>query len=334
MFDNILNELKRINGMRVDIPLPLDEDGYLDRQCPNPSCQSEFKILSQDWIDKVSDAKVFCPTCRFESPASNWNTSQQIEYAKELAIRQVRRNIHAALTADARNFNRNQQPGFIQMSMSVKPVSELFIVPILAAKIMRQKFLCESCGCNYASIGTAFFCPACGHNSVISTFDQTIETVRQVMALLSSIQITLTSSYNEDVAQNSTRHILEDNLGRLIGAFQYLAEAMFDKLPNAQNFKRRKNIFQNLSESSELWEKATGKGYKHMLSPTELAELECFFQKRHLLAHRNGIVDQEYINKTGDKTYGIGQRLIIQDSDIMRLADLLYSLTQELRKFV
>jgi len=336
MFDKLLKELKKLErAVKIPVKLPLDDDGYLDRECHAETCHAEFKVLFQDWREKVSDDKVYCPICRHEAPSGEWNTDEQHEYMKAIAIAHVQDVVHSALTEDARRFNRTQRPGFIQISMSAKRGTRPIIVPVEAAKAMRQQFTCEVCGCHYASIGAAFFCPACGHNSAVTTFSQTIETVRQVVALAPSIRSTLAKEYDDDdLARDSVRNMLEDSLVRLVGAFQQYADALFEQLPRASSFRRRKNIFQNLLESSALWRSAVGIGYENMLSATELQELESLFQKRHVIAHRNGIVDQEYIDKSGDKTYSIGQRLVVQEATILRLADLLSKLAGELRKVV
>lgn len=335
MFDKLLQDLTQLEqGIKITVDLSHDEEGYLDRQCSAELCRAEFKVLSEDWKEKVKDEQVFCPICRFEAPATEWNTEEQIEYAKQIAIAHVQKTIYMAIAEDARRFNRKQRPGFIQLSMSVGPAPHSIVVPTDAAKAMRQKFLCEVCGCYYASIGVAFFCPACGHNSAISMFGQTIETVRQVVSMATSIRITLATAFDEDIAQNSVRYMLEDSLGRLVSAFQQFSEALFDKLPGVTSVKRRKNVFQNLSESSILWKSAVGKGYEDILSPTELQELESLFQRRHLIAHRSGLVDQEYIDKSGDKSYTIGQRLVISESAVLRLAELVFNLSNELRRLV
>jgi hypothetical protein len=131
--------------------------------------------------------------------------------------------VHSALTEDTQRFNRAQRPGFVQISMSIKRGIHPTIVPVEAAKAMRQQFTCEVCGCHYASIGVAFFCPACSHNSAVLTFSKTIETVRKIVALAPSIRTTLAKEYDDDLAQDSVRNTLEDSLVRLVGAFQQYA---------------------------------------------------------------------------------------------------------------
>jgi hypothetical protein len=120
----------------------------------------------------------------------------------------------------------------------------------------------------------------------------------------------------------------------MIGAFQQYSYALFVLLPSSGSFRRRKNVFQNITESSALWQTAVGKGYEDMLSETELQDLESLFQKRHLIAHRNGIVDLEYIDKSGNKSYSIGQRLVVQEATVICPADLLSKLLGELIRVV
>jgi uncharacterized Zn finger protein (UPF0148 family) len=333
MFDKLLQQLKQLEkGVKVPVNLPLDEEGYLDRQCPAKFCHAEFKVLWQDWKGKVKDEKVFCPICGVSACATEWNSEEQEAHLKQVALAYVQKTVRLGLSEDAQRFNRSQRPGFIQMRLSIRPAPPLVIIPIDAAKAMRQNFTCEVCGCRYASIGAAFFCPACGHNSAIVMFDQTIGTVRQIMSTVDVTRNSLSKEYDEDIAENSIRHMVENNLGRLVGAFQQFTEALFNKLPSAVSLKYRKNAFQNLLESSDLWRRSTGKDYENFLSPDELQELEILFQKRHLLVHRNGIVDQEYIDKSGDKSYEIGQRIVIRKSEVLRLAELLSELASELRK--
>lgn len=338
MFDNILRELEKIkqNGGAISVPIeiPIDNDGYFDRRCPSDACQSDFKILFEDWKNKVSDAQVFCPICREEAQAVEWNTPDQVEYIERVALNRISGIIENALSQDARDFNRKQSPGFVQVSMTYKPGAPTLIIPISVAEELRQKFSCEQCGCRYSSLGAAFFCPACGHNSAESTFAQTMEAVRKSLAVLPAIRVAVQATSDADVAKNTAREILENSLGRIVGAFQRVVEALFDRTPRAATVRRRKNVFQNLAESSALWRTATGKGYEDFLSLIEMADLLRLIQQRHLLAHREGIVDEDYINKSGDKTYALGQRLVIQETAVNRAAYLASKLVEKLRKLV
>lgn len=331
MFDELLRQIKKLERMNIPIQLPLDDDSYLDRKCPSENCKSDFKVQFEDWRNKVRDEVVYCPICRGEARGTEWNTEEQAEYIKSVSMRHLHKEFNKAMQIGAEAANRRQpKNSFLKISFSVKPGAQPAIIPVDAAGIMQQKFVCEACGCRYASIGAAFFCPACGHNSATTVFDQALEAVRRSIEMLPSLKENITANFNVDAAQDTARQIIETGLGKLVSSFQRFAEQKFSILQNASNFKPRKNLFLNLNESTKLWRTATGRGYEDILSPPEMSELTKLFQQRHLLAHRDGIVDQEYISKSGDTSYSVGQRLVVREASVIRLADLLSKLASGL----
>ena len=74
MFDDLTREIGRFDGAMVSVPIPIDDDGYLDRDCPSGACQFGFKVLEADWLSKVDDEEVFCPFYCHSAPANEWNT--------------------------------------------------------------------------------------------------------------------------------------------------------------------------------------------------------------------------------------------------------------------
>ena len=332
MFDKLLSELKKLErGVKVPIQIPLDEKGYMDRQCSSDECQSEFKVLFEDWRDKVRDEVVFCPICRFEAKSTEWNTEAQGKHIERTTMAHLTKVVSTSMDDDARAFNAQQRRGgLISMSMSVKPGLIPILIPPDAAAAMRQEFICETCNCRYSSIGAAFFCPACGHNSAHSTFAAAVQTVRGTVSTISNIRTAVEAATDKDAAENTVRQLLENGLVKLVASFQRFAEATFHGLSNSSSFQVRRNLFQNLNESTTLWRNATGKGFENILTQPEMDELQLFFQQRHLLAHREGIVDQDYITKSGDRSYAIGQKLVIKNQAINRLAELVEKLAHGL----
>ena len=127
---------------------------------------------------------------------------------------------------------------------------------------------------------------------------------------------------------DTTRLLTEDSLQRIVTAFQRYAEALFAKHPNPP--KARRNVFQNLNEGSALWKSVFGCGYDAYLSDSELNALNRYFQQRHLLAHREGLVDAEYITKTGDQSYREGRRIVIREAAVRECLALVQSLADSL----
>lgn len=329
MFDKTLDLLKRLEGVQtISVTLPTDGHGFLDRRCPAPQCSATFKVHLDDWKSKVKEEQAFCPLCRHETNDGEWNTAAQSKHMESLAVAHVTGQLNEAMAADAAAFE--MRTPLINISMSFDPGAPPILVPVAATDVMELRVACEVCGCRYASIGAAFFCPACGHNSARTTFAQMVDTVLKTLDLMPAIVESVRAPGGPDVAANVERNLVEASLGRLVSAFQRMAEATFDALPNAATFNVRPNLFQNLDDSSDLWFRAVGKRYDDVLEHGEMADLRRLFQQRHLLAHCEGIVDQRYIDRSGDRTYAVGQRVVVKADAVRRLGTLVRRLGEGL----
>lgn len=338
MFDELIREIKKLEQPRqISIDVALDDKGYYDRECPSPKCGGHFKVLFEHWRDKVRDEQVFCPFCRHESEATEWNTPEQQRYIEQVAQAEMSRLVNGALGRAVRRTPRQTFGGGLinfSMSLSYKPGSIPPVFPTSARNELRQDFTCEECTCQYSSLGASFFCPACGHNSAVSCFDNTLETVRKTVTALDGIRSAIEQTVDADAATDAIRQVLEDQFSRLVGAFERLNEALFAKVPNEAAFPRKGSIFQRLDDASALWGQASGKSFADFLNAGELGRLKVYFQRRHVVSHRQGIVDQTYIDKSGDGSYAVGQRLVVRDRDVLELVELLARLAAGLRSLV
>jgi len=330
MFDDVIRKVKDLErGVQISIEMPIDNEGYLDRKCPHEECQQEFKVLMEDWKEKVSDERVYCPICGYSENSKEWNTPEQKRYICDQARNYVKDRLNKAFVSSVRKFNQTQpRTGWITMKMEYKPGRPNVVVPYKVAELMQQKFSCEKCNCRFSSIGASFFCPACGHNSVEKDFQHTIESIEKTLNSIDVIEATLIKNQNRDTAKDTIRQILETSLGKLTGAFQRLTEALFNKLPESKQIRLRHNVFQNLDESSDLWQQVGCKRYEGMIDAQQWYNLKRLFQQRHLISHCDGIVDQRYIDETGDTTYKIGQRIVISRNSVLILVDIVKKLSR------
>ncbi len=324
MFDELMREFRRLDGThKVTISIPSDAEGYLDRECPSEECLFEFKVQEEDWRDKVRDEEVFCPFCGHNAPSDKWLTQEQAEHAKKAALAHVQQRIGGAMKRDAENWNRRQSSkSFIRMTMSVDSRPRQMLLPPSAAEPMRLKITCAACGCRYAAIGAAFFCPACGHNAADLMFSQSILGIRQVLDALPNVRAAIP---DRDAAEITVRHIVENGLQNAVTAFQRYAESLYARFPGAP--APRRNAFQNLKEGSELWNNVAGKQYAAYINSNEHAVLTRYFQQRHLLAHRQGLVDEDYVSRTSDTTYQPGQHLVVREAAVRECLSLIEKLT-------
>lgn len=328
MFRNTLRMLEQLNGtMTYKMDVLPDEDGYYDKECPNEKCLSKFKVNAEDWKNLFSDEAVFCPFCGHSAPARSWWTTEQIEQAKEQAINQVSAKIGQALEADAREFNRSQpRKSFIKMSMKFSGRTSFINLPASALEEMEQKIQCEKCGARYAVVGSAFYCPCCGHNSAKLTFFNTIDKVKAKINNLDVVRKALEVVSKDEAARTCTS-LVETSVPDLVVAFQRLCECVYPQIEGAKPLKR--NVFQRLDDGNKLWHDLVGKGYDDWITDAQYAKLRKCFQQRHLLQHQDGIVDQDYITKSGDVSYQVGQHLIIKAEDITEYADIVENLGKQ-----
>ena len=91
---------------------------------------------------------------------------------------------------------------------------------------------------------------------------------------------------------------------------------------------------QNLEESDRLWSAAVGKTYADMLTADEHGDLVRLVQQRHVLGHQDGLVDADYVAKSGDSRYRVGQRLVVKPPAVLRLCDLVERLATALATLV
>lgn len=323
MFEDTIRALRHLEGQAtISVPISDDEEGYFDRECPSEECLFQFKILREDWKDKVRDEEVFCPFCGHSADAEKWWTQEQIEHAKQAALAQIKSAFGSALKRDATRWNRRQpRNSFISMTMKVDSRPQHVPLPPAAAEPMQLKISCPACACRYAVVGAAYFCPACGHNAAEQVFTLTIAGIRKSIDALDVVRAAIP---DRDTAENAARLIVENGLQNAITAFQRCAEALVASIPSAP--KPRRNAFQNLAEGSQLWQTATGAAYSGHLSDDELTLLTRAFQQRHLLAHTQGIVDESYVTKSGDTRYRPGQRIVVKSDTVHDAVDLIEKL--------
>jgi len=330
MFDDLLKTLNNLEQTKsVSIPIEADEKGYIDKQCPSEECSFIFKVHQDDWSNICKDEAIWCPFCRHQAPAEHWYTTEQVEQGKLEALSMLQDKIHNSILSDANKFNRRQSKnGFISMSMKVNGGKRRTQpIPIKAAEQMQLEITCEECDTRFAVIGSAYFCPACGHNSVLRTFSDSLRKIKVKINSNDVVKKSLLESVGKDEAEIVSRSLIESCLIDGVVAFQKYCEGKYEKYKKVPF-----NAFQRLEQGSNLWKELIGCGYSDWLNEIELNNLNILFQKRHILSHNEGIVDDKYLKNSNDATYVIGQRIVISKNDILSLIEYLEKLTTEINK--
>ena len=151
-------------GGRIQVQIPTDENGYLGRECPIEDCLGYFKVKPGTGLTGP-DLPCHCPYCGHAGASNTFFTSDQVEYAKSVALRQF----SEAVRKDLKGFEFDHKPkgAFgIGISMKLKPGTP---IPLhrYAEKELETYVTCDQCTLEYAVYGVFGFCADCGkHNSL------------------------------------------------------------------------------------------------------------------------------------------------------------------------
>jgi hypothetical protein len=314
------------------VPLDTDDKGYFDRECPSDECLFVFKVNQEDWKNLFREEEVFCPQCGHSAPSDHWHTQAQLRHAEKEAKIYMEREFQKMLKGVARDFNRSQRrDSFITMSMKVTggPYRS-YTLPAPAMEAFQLDIACEFCNSRFSVIGSAFFCPCCGRSSAERMFDASLGKTRAKFEQLETVRAALENIGQMDKATDLCRSILESCIQDLVGALQRLSEELYSRLQGVPSVPF--NAFQRLNQSNDLWRSALGEGFEDWLDSSELAKLNVYYQKRHLLAHREGIVDAQYIQRSGDTSYREGQRIVVTPRDATEMHALVSRVADKLRE--
>lgn len=294
-------------GNTVSVPIKADDDGYLGRECPVEECLGYFKITPGTGIQ--GPAPCHCPYCGHSGDSKTFWTKEQLEYAKSVVIRQVT----DALFADLKSMEFEHKPrgGFgIGLSMKVSRSSP-HPVRYYREKQLETEVVCDGCTLRYAIYGVFGWCPDCGVHNSRQILDKNLELARK--------QLTFAASVDKDFAD----HLTGDALENVVSAF--------DGFGREVCAKRAAEIpFQNLTGARRKVQDTFGFDFADQLTPDEWNGACRVFQKRHLLAHKMGVVDEEYIRKTGDTQAVVGRKVSVSPDEVTATIGIVEALGRRL----
>lgn len=116
--------------MIIPVSLPLDNDGFIRRECPN--CVQQFKWHSGPANEEAENQPVpaafFCPFCGEPAGTDQWNTSEQVEYANGVAMPSAFQSLDDQLAAAFKGLNSKHvkvtKTGHLDIPAEPDPLTE------------------------------------------------------------------------------------------------------------------------------------------------------------------------------------------------------------------
>jgi hypothetical protein len=296
-------------GNQFNISLPTDENGYLGRECPNTDCKGYFKIVSGTGLRGV--VTCHCPYCGQTADQSDFHTPDQIEYVKSVVMREVM----GAVTKDLKDLEFDIKPkeAFgIGLSMKVKS-GPPHPVHRYREKALETHIECTSCTLKYAVFGVFAFCPDCRQHNSLQILYKNLELVRKMLGMAASAEAELAGRLVENALEDCVSAF--DGFGREICQVHSKASADLEKV--------EKISFQNLEAAKQNVSALFKLDFAAGLTGDEWKAAVQGFQKRHLLSHKMGVVDGEYVRKSGDTEAVVGRKVNIDAGEVRALCQII-----------
>jgi hypothetical protein len=294
----------------MKVTLPVDEDGFLGRQCPSLYCRRYFKITPGTGLTG-DNLPCHCPYCGHADDAGDFYTEEQVEYAKALALNLFERELLKKLKT--MEFEHKPRPGTFGIGISLKVTGRPDPVYVYQEKDLETVVVCDLCALRYAVYGVFAFCPDCGAHNSYQTLIKSLEVVGKIMAVAGTIE-------DDEVVGHMVGNSLED----AVAAFDAFGREAARVWGSRQSPPRELSVsFQNLESARGTVHREVGFDVANAVDASEW-EFACrCFQKRHLLAHKMGVIDEGYVRKAKDPEAVLGRKVRISKEEVIRLLDVL-----------
>jgi hypothetical protein len=302
------SNLRRL-GNQISVPIPADPDGFTGRECPDEKCLGYFKIQFGTGL-KGEHLPCHCPYCGHIDGHDKFWTQEQLEYAKSVVLNKLT----AALLKDLKSHEFSYQPrGPFSIGMSLKVTGQPESIQHYREKQLETVVVCDRCTLRYAIYGVFAFCPDCGTHNSLQILEKNLELALKEIALADQVDIELAQHLTGDALENAVSSF--DGFGReTCKVFAVLASAP-DRAGNIS--------FQNLIGARQRISELFGIDLSLGVNEQDWSTACQCFQKRHLLAHKMGVVDQPYIDATHDPQAIVGRKITIRKDEVSSLIEIL-----------
>jgi len=294
MFDSI-------DEMRV--PIPVEDNGFMGRECPKEDCQGYFKIKLGTGIIGEGYNKCYCPYCGHESTQDYFFTKEQIEYAKSIAVRKIQKTLRTEIKKWDRNLRSSTRNSFFKLRVDYK--QSYHPVAYYAEKELETHTVCESCTLEYAVYGKFAYCPDCGADNTLQILGANLDLVRKLLAQAEAEE---DAEFQEYLVQNA----LED----VISSFDSFGRNCVNLFTKNTDNEGVGISFQNIKKARDTIQDVFGFDFCDELKDEDWIRVEINFQKRHLISHNDGIIDDVYIQKTNDQFADVGRKVVVTPVEV------------------
>jgi hypothetical protein len=288
-----------------------DQQGMWGRNCP--TCEKYFRT------DQIM-GDTTCPYC--------------VEIATDLAFvsKEQRVYLTACYDACARAYLQKESTSVDMAEITDEKVAWHY------SEVKQQfHFVCQTKGCKCQTdiLGEYGYCPRCGLSNARDVF---FETADKELVRLEEARSTVPDRRERE---NVWEKITVDALSRFEALAKHLRRRLL-RLPMTAkrrgeldhiNFQQPINADRLLKQWFDIgmleWA-GTANNPKRQVPQSDLEFIKVMVQKRHILIHNGGVVDQEYLDNTGDGSVQLDERIMIRSKEAKRFLTLVRDMARNL----
>lgn len=333
--DGLSNIETTDEGFQASLSLPVDEDGFLGRECP--ACEQPFKMNADQWQALPDEPQVVCPYCG-EQPedVNDFMTPDQRERVDAAINALAEQYVHGAFSDMLRQSfgSRPRRTGggmfSIEMSVDTGSPPPIRVLPEYVEEKVRRTITCSNCSTIYAVYGASAFCPVCGPRATLATVIEAIEAARTALSLEDLLP--------EDAREQARAigvfgNVAADTIKRVVTLFEVFARNQFEERVEAHVDALRKagrGVFQRLDDADDLFGEHAGLRLSALVGADTWTRLLMTFQQRHVLVHRHGQIDDQYLQRVPTARQRVGQALVVARKEAQQALDDFERLAQAL----
>lgn len=310
------------------VSLAVDDDGYFGRQCPE--CERRFKLMATEYEALPDDQALTCPYCGHEADHGDYMTSEQRERAMggmEALAEQFLHQQVSDMFGSVFGGGRKLRPGESGVEITHTPGTPPPVrsLPSYVEERVVRTVHCAGCGNHSAVYGAAAFCPICGPRPSIDTVRESIAAARRTLALEDELPEPTREAIR---AEGVVDRMATDAVKATVTLFEVYASDQFARRVStaATILRGRGSLFQRLDDADAVFRDHAGFALASLVPADVWSRLGMTFVQRHVLVHRNGTIDQRYLDRVLGSRRRVGQQLVVSRAEAERALDDLAAL--------
>lgn len=311
--------------MKLGVPPPRTPDGRVYRLSPNVDAHPRHFVIGEVVADvtltddlrarmkiEPRTKHTVCPYSGTIADDDAFTHPDDVKAAVEMVKHAATRDIEEAVanmfkSAFKKSSSRN---GLISITANVKrgaPTPK----PRFARQDLMRELVCDHCGRDYGVFAISLFCPDCGAPNVRLHFAREAELVDDQVSLAEQIE-----SEKEELAYRLLGNAHED----VLTAFEATLKVVYlygKTQSGTTSLPKVGNDFQNVDKALQRFKELNLNPLEE-LTESEMTVLRLNIQKRHIIGHNLGVVDDKFATHANDAK--VGETVCLVGEDIRQFA--------------